>query len=48
MPDNVPELLKIAAEIAKAYARSDVNRGASVQDVLEAVYKKLKDLSKED
>lgn len=42
---NTTELLKMAVEIAKAYAASAVNRGTPVEEVLEAVYKKLKELN---
>ncbi len=42
------ELLKLAVEIAKAYAESNAKpSGIPVEDVLEAAYKKLKALNED-
>lgn len=39
------ELLKMAVEIAKAYAASSAHKDIPIEDVMEAAYKKLKELN---
>ncbi|MDD5007477.1 MAG: hypothetical protein PHU49_07985 [Syntrophorhabdaceae bacterium] len=41
------DILKLAAEIAKAYAGSPTKQNMTTEQVLEAVYKKLKELNED-